>query len=50
MNNTASLGQVSKTSNLDSNLIDPQDKLDLMARFLEVKSVNPVDLVSKTSA
>ena len=41
MNNTFSLKQVSKTSNIVSNLILRQYKLDLMARFLKINSVNP---------
>ena len=41
MNNTFSLEQISKTGNLDSNLILRHYKLDLMARFLEIISVNP---------
>ena len=41
MNNTFSLDQISKTGNFDSILITRQNKLDLMARFMEVISVNP---------
>ena len=41
MNNTFSLEQISRTGNLDANLILLQHKLDLMARFMEMKSVNP---------
>ena len=41
MNHTSSSEQISKTSSLDSNLILRQYKLDLMARFMEIKSVNP---------
>ena len=41
MNNTFSLEQISKTGNLDSNLILRQYKLNLIARFMEIKSVNP---------
>ena len=33
MNNTFSLQQKSQTANLDSNLINRQGKLELMARF-----------------
>ena len=40
MNNTFSLKQTSKTGNLDANLIARQCKLDIMARFMEIKSVN----------
>ena len=39
--NTFSLAQISKTGNRDSNLILRQYKLDLKARFMESKSVNP---------
>ena len=39
--NTFSLEQISKTGNFDSNLIPRQYKLDLMVRFMEIKSVNP---------
>ena len=41
MNNTPSLQQISQTGNLDSNLITRQYKLDLMAKFLEKKAMNP---------
>ena len=41
MKNTFCLEQISKTGNLDANLISRQNKLDLMARFMEIKSVNP---------
>ena len=41
MNNTFSLEQLSKTGNLDANLILHQYKINLMSRFREVKSVNP---------
>ena len=41
MNNTFSLGQKSRTGNLDANLILPQHKLHLMARFMEFKFINP---------
>ena len=41
MNNTFSLEQISKTGNLDSNLVTRQYKLDLMPRFKEIKSMNP---------
>ena len=41
MNHTNSSEQISKTSSLDSNLILRQYKLNLMARFMEIKSVNP---------
>ena len=41
MNNTLFVQQLSRTANLDSNLILRQFKLDLMARFKEIKSINP---------
>ena len=41
MNNTYSLKQISKTSNLDGNLIIRQYKLDSRARLMKIKSVNP---------
>ena len=41
MNNTFSLQQRSQTGNLDSILFLRQYKLDLMARFLEIKYMNP---------
>ena len=41
MKNTSSWQQISRTVYLDSTLMIRQYKLDLMARFLEVKSVNP---------
>ena len=41
MNNTFSLEQISKTGELNANLILRQYKLDLMARFMEKKSNNP---------
>ena len=41
MNNTFSLEQKSRTGNLDAILIIRQHKLDLMARFMEIKSNNP---------
>ena len=37
-NNTFSLEQLSKTGSLDSNSITRPYKLDLMARFMEIKS------------
>ena len=40
MNNTFSLEQRSKTSNFDSKLILRQNKLEFLARFMEIKSVN----------
>ena len=41
MNNTFSLQQLSKTGNLDSNLISRQSKLNLMADFIRIKYENP---------
>ena len=41
MNNSFSLQQMQKTSNLDANLISRQYKLNLMADFMRVKYENP---------
>ena len=41
MNNSLSLQQIQKTSNLDANLISRQYKLNLMAYFMKVKYENP---------
>ena len=41
MNNTFSLQQIQKTSNLDANLISKQYKLNLMADFMKLKYENP---------
>ena len=41
MNNTFSLQQISKTSNLDANLISRHYKLNLMAYVVRVKNENP---------
>ena len=41
MNNSFSLQQIQKTSNLDANLISRQYKLNLMADFMKVKYQNP---------
>ena len=41
MNNSFSLQQIQKTSNLDDNLISRQYKLNLMADFMRVKYENP---------
>ena len=38
MNNTFSLEQISKTGNLNADLILRQYKLDIMARFMQRKS------------
>ena len=40
MNNTFSLQQISRTSNLDAILISRQYKLNLMADFMRVKNEN----------
>ena len=41
MNNTVSLQQTSRTSNLDANLITRQYKLNLMTDFMRMKYENP---------
>ena len=41
MNNTFSLHQIQKTSNLDANSKSSQYKLNLMADFMKVKHENP---------
>ena len=41
MNNSFSLQQIQRTSNLDANLISRQYKLNLMAYFMRVKYENP---------
>ena len=41
MNNSFSLQQIQKTSNLDANLISRQYKLNLMADYMKVKYENP---------
>ena len=41
MNNSFSLQQIQKTSNLDANLISRQYELNLMADFMRVKYENP---------
>ena len=41
MNNTFSLQQISRTGNLDSNLISRQYKRKLMADFMRMKYENP---------
>ena len=41
MNDTFSLEQISKTGNLDANLLLRQYKLELMSRFVEIKSITP---------
>ena len=40
MNNSFSLQQISKTANLDSNLIFRQYKLNLMAKFMQIDFEN----------
>ena len=41
MNNSFSLQQIQKTSNLDANLISRQYKLNLLADFMRTKYENP---------
>ena len=41
MNNSFTLQQIQKTSNLDANLISRQYNLNLMADFMRVKNENP---------
>ena len=41
MNNSFSLQQIQKTSNLDANLISRQYKLNLMADYMRMKYENP---------
>ena len=41
MNNTFSSEQTSNTGNVDSSLFLRQKKLDFLARFVEIKPVNP---------
>ena len=41
MNNTFPLEQISKTSDLNADLIMKQYKLDKMSKFIEIKSINP---------
>ena len=41
MNNSFSLQQICRTSNLDPNLISRQYKLDLMSMFMCIKYENP---------
>ena len=41
MNNSFSLRQIQKTSNLDANLISRKYKLNLMADFMRLKYKNP---------
>ena len=41
MNNSFSLQQIQKTSNLSPNLISRQCKLNVMADFMRVKYENP---------
>ena len=49
MNNTFSLQQIQKTSNLDSNLISRQNKLNVMADFMRMKYENPKLKQSETA-
>ena len=41
MNKSFTLRQLSRTGNLDSNLISRQNKLNLMAAFMRLKYENP---------
>ena len=41
MNNSFSLQQISKTGNLDFILISRQYKLNLMTKFMQIKSEKP---------
>ena len=41
MSSSFSLQQISKTSNLDANLLSRQYKLNLMADFMRIKYKNP---------
>ena len=41
MNNSFSLQQISRTRNLDPNLISRPDKLDLISKFMCIKLKNP---------
>ena len=41
MNNSFSLQQASKTGNLDCNLLSRQNKLNLMAKIMQIKFENP---------
>ena len=41
MNNSFSLQQIRKTSNLDANLLSRQYQLNLIADFMRVKYENP---------
>ena len=40
MNNTFSIEQISETGDLKVDLIMRQNKLDKLARFMEIKSIN----------
>ena len=41
MNNSFSLSELQKTAHFNSNLIMRQYRLNEMAKFMEVKSINP---------
>ena len=41
MNYTISLEQLAETGNLNADLITRQHKLDKIAKFMEIKSINP---------
>ena len=49
MNNSFSLQQIQKTSNLDANSISRQYKLNLMADFMRLKHENPKMKQSETA-
>ena len=41
MKNSSSLEEIAKTGDLNADLIMKQYKLDKMAKFMEIKSINP---------
>ena len=49
MNNSFSLQQISKTGNLDSNLISCQNKLNLMNKIMQIKVEIPKTKQSETT-
>ena len=49
MNNSFNSQQISRTDNLDSNLISCQNKLNLMAKFMQIKFENPKTKQSETT-
>ena len=50
MNNSFSLQQIQKTSNLDANLISRQYKLNLMADFMRLKYENTNETISDSKS